>query len=176
MRGYSPAPCKLFSSAALVLLLLESYVNVVEANLSRVWSAGTSLIVKLFFRIDRNALHHRQTLVLKETLGMNRSREQECRLDQKMAREQRRNFPSLATDWKAHTHPLSLAQPEQRDPFMNWHLSAERGTRRWERWMHASTQCCLLLGSPIWSQSFDWEPGREGEGGRRKRILGQSRR
>lgn len=54
--------------------------------------------MKLFFRIDRNALHYKQVLVLEEPLRMNGSREQECRLDQKMAREQRRDFPSLATD------------------------------------------------------------------------------
>lgn len=54
--------------------------------------------MKLFFRIDINALHYKQTLVLEEIRRMNGSGEQECRLDQKMAREQRRNFPSLATD------------------------------------------------------------------------------
>lgn len=54
--------------------------------------------MKLFFRIDRNALHYKQTLVLEETLRMNGSGKQECRLDQKMAREQQRNFPSLAPE------------------------------------------------------------------------------
>lgn len=36
MRGHSPAPHKLFFYAVLILLPLESYLNVVEANLSRV--------------------------------------------------------------------------------------------------------------------------------------------
>lgn len=44
--------------------------------------------MKLFFRMERSALYYKQTLVLEETLRMNGSREQECRLQQEMAREQ----------------------------------------------------------------------------------------
>lgn len=74
--------------------------------------------MKLFFRMERSALYYKQTLVLEEALRMNGSRNAGC------TKKWRENSNEIPPPWPliakhTHTHSSSLAQPEQREPFMN---------------------------------------------------------
>lgn len=64
--------------------------------------------MKLFFRINRNALHYKQMLVLEEALRMNGSGKQECRLDQKIVRTAAK-FPLPCHQLKS-THTLIVSR------------------------------------------------------------------